>query len=131
MKRCEDCIKYKECLKIDCPDYEPKEKPMENKAIFESEEECIKFLNKFYCACTDREQGIKNTFDNIKRSGLAGKSPLEEAEEMYKQHMEIDGHCTKSDDIKRWEENSYKAYSLIKQQHEAIQYLKQKTGENK
>ena len=59
-------------------------KPMETRVIFESEEECKKFLQSFYCACSDRNIGIESTFDNIKRAGLSGKNPVEEAEEAYR-----------------------------------------------
>ena len=90
------------------------EESMENKVIFESEEEALEF---YRMAGDDRVEFIKR----LKEKGYIRKSAVEEAEEMYKQHMEIDGHCTRADDIKRWEENSCKAYSLIKQQHEAIQ----------
>lgn len=99
---------------------------MENKVIFESEEHFKRFWRDLFIV-----EPFTKEIKLAMEKGYIRKSPVEEAEEMYKQHMEIDGHCTKSDDIKRWEENSYKAYSLIKQQHEAIQYLKQKTGENK
>jgi hypothetical protein len=58
------------------------EKPMENKVIFESEEQFVNFWKDLTgCDC------LPGTREKIKQKGYIRKSAVEEAEEMYKEWL--------------------------------------------
>ena len=67
-----------------CAGFEEKEKPMENKVIFESEEEAIRFY--FDTVQYPLSEEDKN---RIRKMNLIRKSPVEEAEEYEKHIAEI------------------------------------------
>ena len=86
------------------------EKPMENKVIFESEEQSI----NFYRDMDGRFSCDQDSFMYVlKEKGYIRKSAVDEAEEMYK--------LLSQDDV---ESMKLSVLSLVNKQHEAIQYLK-------
>lgn len=99
-RKCNDyigdrCLIYTKCY-IDRPNNEiglvPKEKPMKDKVIFESEEVFIKMMNSL---------GIyvnQSIIDDAKSKGYIRKSVVEEAEEMYKKSCR-EYHSNGSSDI--------------------------------
>jgi hypothetical protein len=77
---------------IKCADYKPKDKPMENKVIFESEEQFVNFWKDLTgCDC------LPGTREKIKQKGYIRKSAVEEAEEMYSKHVEYKGNLSGDD----------------------------------
>lgn len=97
---CEKCLKYEMKCKLlmveKCTGYQPKEKPMENKVIFGSEEE----FDDFYANCgrnTVGDYDYKVMKEKVIAKGYIRKSPVEEAEE-YIRHVEkiMDGMTTPS-----------------------------------
>lgn len=106
----------RDCFKMACRKNlkpKPEKKMTDKRVIFESEEECLQVL-ELYCLCSDREKGIKNTFENIKRAGFIRKNPVEEAEKIYNAFSDSDDRCASN------------LLELMIKQHEAIQYLKEK-----
>ena len=84
---CEKCLKYEMKCKLlmveKCTGYQPKEKPMENKVIFGSEEE----FDDFYANCgrnTVGDYDYKVMKEKVIAKGYIHKSPVEEAEQYYK-----------------------------------------------
>lgn len=90
-----------------------KEKPMENKVIFESDEGYIKLLED--TTNYSREYIIQNNLKFAKQKGYIRKSAVEEAEEIY---HDLDA-CEDRD----------KMWKTIHKQHEAIQEQKKEIEE--
>jgi hypothetical protein len=98
-KRCYNCaidLICQECNEDDS-NWQPiaQEKPIENKVIFESEEQFVNFWKDFTgCDC------LPGTREKIKQKGYIRKSAVEEAEE-YEKHfariMDLGLSCTIKD----------------------------------
>lgn len=89
-------------------------KPMKDKVIFESEYQLNDFRKhlKLYENVTEEQ-----LMEILKREGYIRKSPVEEAEEMYKNFL----HEYENPGVDTSWSNTV---ACIKTQHEAIQYLK-------
>ena len=118
MNYCEDCKKFKtnNCRHPrlqKCSGYEPKEKPVENKVIFESRSDLINF-GLMIKNSIDEEHMIQ-TFKSY--NIYIRKSVVEEAEEMYKKYKNGE-RLSESKDFQ------VTFNILIENLYEAIQYLK-------
>ncbi len=89
--------------------FKPKEKPMETRVIFESEEEAVNVMNTVVIRAMQWQLNKEETLKSWKKLGYIRKNPVEEAEEMYQSSYRF----TNVDKDK-----------LIEKQHEALQYLK-------
>lgn len=90
------------------------------KPIFENDEEAREVL-ELYCQCSSRDKGIKNTLDNIRRAGYIRRSPVEEAEETYK---EFERNLKDNKDYIHFSGLIFKLYEAVQYQKEQISELK-------
>ena len=121
-EKCEDCIKYEECLKIGCRDFKPKENPIENKVIFESDDQVRKVLREITILDNDADWydvvDLKTTIKNLKEKGYIRKSTVEEAEEMYLSYKNKKGISIPYSKLEN------KLYEALQEQKEIIERLK-------
>lgn len=90
------------------------EKPMENKVIFESEEQAREVVKLLVChddnCMYEKDECIECDMRKLRKTGLIRKSAVDEAEEMYNNYMLAS--------------SPYNISDVVLKQYEAIQELK-------
>lgn len=110
-----NCVNNNSCISFS--EYEPKDKQMENKVIFESEEEAIKFYKNnldvirvecsYFVAC-------------MKSGGYIRKKAVEEAEEMYMDYLMRGLMPPLRSDTTKLLNKMYKAIQELKAENERL-----------
>lgn len=124
-RSCKTCGLFDKCPGCSgtLPNWQPiaqEKKTMENKVIFESEEECAEFLCNVYNH--NKEYCLRSLVPMAKQAGYIRKSAVEETEEMYNEFFNYTyrrGAYHRDND--QWQQHANK---LTAKQHEAIQELK-------